>query len=88
MTCQESEWWDEVVSIWGFLFGDSRPDCLCCGADLPHTKGFFTDGETLKCDDCGSTNVVSVDQDEAYLSHYICSHGKRDEDFCVECEDA
>ncbi len=69
-------------------------DCACCGGDLPSTRkpGWYCDGDELKCEDCNSTNHVSIeegDEDErgyAYISFYVCEHGLRDDSMCDLCE--
>jgi hypothetical protein len=72
-------------------------DCLLCGAELPGSRpatpgqayepNWYHDEDRLKCEDCGATNHVSVDEDgEAYVSSYDCVHGKGDAEACDVCE--
>lgn len=66
-------------------------DCANCGGELrgAHpTPGWYSDGETLACPDCGATNHVSCDSEtEPYVGSWECIHGKAGDEPCDACED-
>lgn len=59
-----------------------------CGLDLDIVpERLLHDGEEIECSDCHSKNIISIDEDEgAFLSRYICRHGKREDEPCAPCE--
>lgn len=65
-------------------------DCGSCGAEIQGgdpRPGYYHDGEDIVCQDCGSTNSISVDaESDPYVGHWTCRHGKDDETPCDQCE--
>lgn len=43
------------------------------------------DGNEYRCE-CGAAVVMSVDAEDTYVSHYLCKHGKRDDEPCTVCD--
>jgi hypothetical protein len=72
-------------------------DCGQCGLAFDPRKpnGMYYDDEEYICAgaDCGATNRIGIDDTcsvppEAYVSRWICKHGKDDETECSACESA
>jgi hypothetical protein len=75
--------------------------CARCGLELPGEEEvdgeqFYSDGQEIICEECGTTNYIGIDDYEcyedsdiatAYVSRYTCKHGVDEEDQCPECND-
>lgn len=63
-------------------------DCGQCGsACIPsQPDGTFYDGQTETCEECGATNMISADADEASPGRWTCKHGVDQDDPCPECD--
>lgn len=64
--------------------------CDLCGSEIAGADprpGWYSDGESLTCSDCGAINSVSCDgEEDPYVSGYTCRHGKHSVDACDLCE--
>ncbi len=70
-------------------------DCGNCGLELDprDPEGAYWDDREYRCEDCGATNKVSVDEPDGeddhgdvYVSSWTCRHGKDDDTTCDLCE--
>lgn len=72
-------------------------DCGNCGADIVGSgprPGYYSDGESIVCADCGATNSVTVAEEydgdgvvhDIYVGSWSCVHGRADVEQCDECE--
>jgi hypothetical protein len=65
-------------------------DCGICGLALlgkDPRPGRYSDGEEIKCTDCGAVNSISCDGEAyPYVSGYVCQHGKDSDTLCDQCE--
>lgn len=64
-------------------------ECGSCGCALhDDVDDEFCDGDELECADCGATNMISCDEDYAYVGHWSCVHGNADDEPCLQCDDS
>ena len=75
--------------------------CARCGLELPGEEEvdgeqLYSDQQEIICEECGTTNFISIDDYEcyedtdiatAYVHRYICRHGVDEQDQCPECDE-
>lgn len=59
-------------------------DCGSCGLAL-RIGPMVAEDDEVTCG-CGAVNQISIENDEAYFSHWRCKHGKDDESECAACD--